>query len=316
MKRNYLMPMLLTGLLLVFIAACEPDDDVDDDCIMCETTSECVDSLGVGWVCQGGCCTEIDITTTTTTAGETTTTTTTEETTTTTSTSGGVDIDLTMISIPSGSFEMGCPDGDSDCWSAESPQHTVSISSFKMSAYEVTQGQWEAVMGSNPSIFDSCGSDCPVEQVSWNDIQDFIDELNAQTGKNYRLPTEAEWEYAARAGTTTKWYCGDSESCLDDIAWYYDNSGNKTHPVGQKTPNAWGLYDMSGNVLEWVQDWYDRYYYDTSPSTNPEGPSSGSLRMLRGGSWYDSASFCRSSIRLSSFPSSGIIYVGFRLALP
>ncbi len=307
MKKNYLMPMLLMCLLLIFITACEPDD-VDDDCIMCETTSECVDSLGDGWVCQGGCCTEIDITTTTTTAGETTTT--------TIDNSEILDeIYDNMVSISSGTFEMGCSAGDSDCYVNESPQHTVSISSFKMSAYEVTQGQWESVMGNKPSYFLSCGDDCPIVGVTWDKVQDFIDELNSKTVNNYRLPTEAEWEYAARAGTTTKYYCGDDESCLDGIAWYDDNSGDQTHPVGQKTPNAWGLYDMSGNVYEWVQDWYDEDYYESSPSTDPEGPLSGTYRGFRGGSWKVIQS-CRSSRRSYSRPVQAYDSLGFRLALP
>jgi len=186
--------------------------------------------------------------------------------------------------------------------------------SFKMSVYEITQGQWKAVMGNNPSYFSSCGDDCPLEDVSWNDVQDFIDNLNQQTGKNYRLPTEAEWEYAARAGTTTKYYCGDNRSCLRDIAWYRDNSDNQTHPVGQKAPNAWGLYDMSGNVWEWVQDWYDSDYYSSSPETDPQGPDSGAGRVFRGGGWLNYEG-CRSSYRYGTRPSNGRNNLGFRLCL-
>ena len=251
-----------------------------------------------------------------------TTTTTTIDETTTTTTAGGGDFDITMVSIPGGTFEMGCPFGDIRCPKSDQlPYHTVTISAFKMSAYEITQGQWEAVMGSNPAYFDECGSNCPVEWVSWNEVQDFIEELNNQTGKQYRLPTEAEWEYAARAGTTTIWYCGDYESCLDDYAWYSVNSGDKTHPVGQKQPNAWGLYDMSGNVWEWCSDWYNANYYSESPSTNPQGPDKGEERVLRGGmcGWY--ARYCRSANRYQAYPHIpffpiGVVHVGFRLCLP
>ncbi len=223
-----------------------------------------------------------------------------------------------MVTIPGGSFKMGCSDGDSDCDEDELPQHEVTISSFKISAYEVTQGQWEAVMGENPSSCDDCGDDCPVEDVSWDDVQDFIKELNSLTGMQYRLPTEAEWEYAARAGTTTKYYCGDDESCLDTIAWYAVNSDGTTHRVGQKTPNAWGLYDMSGNVWEWVSDWYDFDYYEISTSTDPQGPASGDYRVLRGGGWessYGGPEYCRSSFRFNFTPPSDYSFLGFRLAL-
>jgi len=226
------------------------------------------------------------------------------------------DIDITMIDIPGGTFEMGCSPGDSECLDDENPRHTVTISAFKMSAYEITQGQWEALMGNNPADNDECGSNCPVELVYWNDVQDFIGELNNQTGMNYRLPTEAEWEYAARAGTTTKWYCGDDESCLDDIAWYDDNSGGQTHPVGQKEPNAWGLYDISGNVWEWCSDWYDADYYDISPSTDPQGPASTSVRVDRGGGSNSVARSCRSTHRRYGYPSYGTSSLGFRLCLP
>ncbi|MEI6125616.1 MAG: formylglycine-generating enzyme family protein, partial [Pseudomonadota bacterium] len=174
--------------------------------------------------------------------------------------------------------------------------------------------QWQAVMGSNPSYFQDCGSDCPVEQVSWDDVQSFITALNTKTGKNYRLPTEAEWEYAARAGTTTKYYCGNDESCLGNIAWYYDNSESTTHPAGKKIPNSWGLYDMSGNVFEWVQDWWYEGYSSDSV-IDPQGPSSGSSRVLRGGGWYGRGNGCRSSFRSNSGPGDSSDYLGFRLCL-
>ncbi|MFC1591666.1 formylglycine-generating enzyme family protein [Thermodesulfobacteriota bacterium] len=309
--------LFLLSVLFVVVTGVGPCDMPDDDCIMCETTSECSDVLGEGWVCMGGCCedmngddndndtdgdddNETNSTTTTTTDGGNT----------------GGDLGLSFVSIPGGSFQMGCSGGDDYCNSMESPQHTVTISSFKISAYEVTQGQWEAVIGSNPSYFDSCGSDCPVEEVTWNDVHDFIKALNSQTGKNYRLPTEAEWEYAARADTATEWLCGNDERCLDGIAWFDENSNSTTHPVGQKTPNDWGLYDMSGNVWEWVSDWYDSNYYDVSPSTDPQGPPYGADRVLRGCGWGYDAGLCRSAFRLGFGTSVSSFDIGFRLVLP
>ena len=175
-------------------------------------------------------------------------------------------------------------------------------------AIEVTQGQWEAVMGSNPSRFPECGLDCPVEQVSWEDAQEFIRRLNAMDGAGtYRLPTEAEWEYAARAGTT-----GDRYGNLNAIAWYADNSGvARPHPVGQKAPNAWGLHDMLGNVWEWVEDWYDSY--PGGAVTDPRGPGSGSHRVHRGGGWLINAGYCRSSNRNYDTPGDRFFNRGFRL---
>ena len=219
---------------------------------------------------------------------------------------------IEMVFISGGTFQMGCTPEDAECYSNESPRHSVTLSSFEIGKYEVTQGQWEEVMGSNPSYFDTCGDNCPVEQVSWNDTQKFIITLNSQTGQSYRLCTEAEWEYAARAGTETKWYCGNDESCLDNIAWYSYNSERKTHPVGTKSSNAWGLYDMSGNVYEWVEDWFD--YYSSNSVTDPAGPVSGSYRVLRGGSGVYGARLCRSAHRSNgSNPSHTSSHLGFRL---
>ncbi len=193
-----------------------------------------------------------------------------------------------FVSIPAGEFWMGAENGYPD----EKPVHRVTLSlGFDIMKYEVTQGQWEAVMGSNPAHFKDCGSRCPVETVSYLDVQAFLSKLNAQKdGWQYRLPTEAEWEYAARAGTK-----GDYAGDLDAMAWYKANSGEKTHPVGQKQPNAWGLYDMHGNVWEWVQDWYGDY----SPEavTDPTGPASGSTRVVRGGGWFGLDWRCRSAKR-------------------
>ena len=216
-----------------------------------------------------------------------------------------------MVYIPGGTFDMGCGSWTSDCKGGEKPVHTVTVSSFYMGVTEVTQAQWEAVMGTNPSNFK--GDDLPVENVSWNDIQDFLKRLNSQTGENYRLPTEAEWEYAARSGGKKEKYAG-TNSNLDDYAWYGNNSGSKTHPVGQKKPNSLGLYDMSGNVWEWCSDWYDGNYYTTSPDKDPKGAYSGSFRVLRGGSWNYLDVYCRSSNRLRFNPDYWYYDLGFRFA--
>ena len=170
-------------------------------------------------------------------------------------------------------------DGGSD----EKPIHEVCVDDFYLGEHEVTQGEWKEVMGNNPSEFKNCGDDCPVETVSWNDVQHYIRKLNNKTGLNYRLPTEAEWEYAARSGGREERYAGTSKkSELGDYAWYWGNSGKKTHPVKTKQPNFLGLYDMSGNVYEWVSDWYGKDYYRNSPKDNPKGPGSGKYRVLRG----------------------------------
>jgi formylglycine-generating enzyme required for sulfatase activity len=170
-------------------------------------------------------------------------------------------------------------------------------------------------MGNNPSKFK--GRDNPVEMVSWDDAQDFIRRLNQKEGHSlYRLPTEAEWEYAARAGSTSTYFFGDNKSQLGDYAWYGDNSGQETHPVGQKRPNAWGLYDMIGNVWEWNQDWFGETYYANSPSADPTGPSSGAARVFRGCSWFNVARACRSAYRNWDEPAFRNEILGFRLAFP
>jgi len=218
-------------------------------------------------------------------------------------------IGMEFVLIPSGTFKMGSSNGESD----EKPIHSVTISeAFYMGKYEVTQKEWKAVMGDNPSSFK--GDKLPVEQVSWNDIQEFIKKLNQKEGgTKYRLPTEAEWEYAARAGSNSKWSFGDNESQLGDYAWYGSNSNSQTHPVGQKKPNKYGLYDVHGNVWEWVQDWYDSNYYSSSPKTDSKGPSSGSLRVFRGGGWYSDAEYTRSADRDFDNPEYGFSNIGFRL---
>ena len=219
--------------------------------------------------------------------------------------------------IPAGTFAMGSPVSELGRGIDET-QHQVTLTQpFYMQIAEVTQAEWEAVMGSNPSFFDSCPS-CPVETVSWNDVQEFIAKLNARGEGTYSLPTEAQWEYAARAGSTSAFYNGaiTVDDCsydpnLDVIGWYCYNDGLQPKQVGKKTPNAWGLYDMSGNVWEWCSDWYADY--SSTAVTDPTGPSSGSSRVLRGGGWYDYAGFCRSAARLSYTPGVGAHDVGFRL---
>ena len=195
---------------------------------------------------------------------------------------------IQFVWVPAGEFRMG----GAKAIGSERPRTRVRISrGFYLGKYEVTQAEWQAVMGSNPSHFDECGPTCPVEEVSWNDVQEFIRKLNAAVGvERYRLPTEAEWEYAARAGTA-----GERYGNLDAIAWYNGNSGGRTHPVGRKAPNAWGLYDMLGNVFEWVQDWYGDY--PGGAVTDPRGPASGSTRVLRGGGWIDGAGRSRAPFR-------------------
>ena len=214
---------------------------------------------------------------------------------------------MEFVRIPAGEFLMGSTSDEAR--GSEQPVTRVRISrAFELGKHEVTQAEWEAVMGSNPSRFDECGGDCPVERVSWDDVQGFIGRLNSLEGEaRYRLPTEAEWEYAARAGTTADRYAGD----LDAIAWYDENSGGRPQPVGQKAPNAWGLHDMLGNVNEWVQDWYGDY--PGGAVTDPGGPGSGSYRVVRGGSWFSFARSCRAPYRLIISPGYRINRLGFRL---
>ncbi len=250
-----------------------------------------------------------------------------------------------MIAVQGGTFQMGSNSGDGD----EKPVHEVRLNNFSIGQTEVTQELWEAVMGTNPSRFK--GNSLPVECVSWNDCQTFIQKLNQLTGKQFRLPTEAEWEFAARGGTTTSLYNGqdiiisgkNNSPNLDPLAWYGGNCGRNyttsegcdvsngydisgwserqypdtkggTHPVGKKEPNAFGLYDMLGNVWEWCQDWYGSDYYSSSVVNNPTGPTSGSYRVYRGGSWFGNATYCRVSHRSGITPTNTFSYLGFRLA--
>jgi formylglycine-generating enzyme required for sulfatase activity len=217
-----------------------------------------------------------------------------------------------MVFIEGGSFEMGCIEIDYDCLENELPTHTVSISSFYISKYEVTQVLWAAVIGNNPSNFQGCPN-CPVELVSWEGVQVFLKELNSITGKQYRLPTEAEWEYAARGGNKSQHTRYPGGNKLGSVAWYLDNSGNTTHPVGEKQPNELGLYDMSGNVCEWVSDWYGRKFYRGSPVNNPTGPALGSTRVIRGGSWKSNWLACHVPLRIDIPPDNGGNFIGFRI---
>ena len=214
--------------------------------------------------------------------------------------------------IPAGTFTMGDASGQDD----ETPHEVTLTQPFKMGVHEITQAQYEQVMGVNPSRFK--GADNPVENVSWDDAVEFcrrLSELPAEkeAGNVYRLPTEAEWEYACRAGTTTKFSFGDDESEFGEYAWHDGNADDKTHPVGGKKPNAWGLYDMHGNVWEWCQDLYGDYPSGTV--TDPTGAAQGSYRVIRGGSWNRPAEDCRSAYRNRDYPSGRFGYDGFRVCL-
>jgi len=266
---------------------------------------------------------------------------------------------IEMILIPAGSFQMGNPDTSMEYTGNERPVHTVTLSSFYMGKYEVTQEQWAAIMGSNPSYFtDSPAtgevqSKRPVERVSWYDTFVFCNKLSMKEGlspayrisgstdpavwgtvptssnstwdaveivagsNGYRLPTEAQWEYAARGGNGSPGnYTYSGSNNVDDVAWYWGNSGEKTHEVGKKAPNGLGLYDMSGNVYEWCWDWFDDYYYSSSPANDPRGAAAGSLRVLRGGCRHHNASLARSSFRYNQDPPVRYDGIGFRLIRP
>jgi formylglycine-generating enzyme required for sulfatase activity len=224
-------------------------------------------------------------------------------------------IGMEFLAIPAGEFWMGAADGDTDAQDDEKPLHRVIISKpFFLGRYPVTQREWTVVMGNNPSDFKGKPNH-PVENISWNDAQEFIGRLNRwEPGNRYRLPTEAEWEYACRDGTTTRYSFGDGARQLEKYAWYKGNAKGTTHPVGEKTPNRLGLHDMHGNVSEWVQDWYNENYYEESPVSDPSGPDTGSHRVLRGGSWFYRARFARVSSRGRDVPG-GRLSIGFRLAL-
>jgi formylglycine-generating enzyme required for sulfatase activity len=224
---------------------------------------------------------------------------------------------LEMILIPAGEFQMGSPNSDLDAHSGERPQHRVRITRpFYLGKYLVTQQQWAAVMGTNPSRFKWPRN--PVEQISWDDCREFLRKLNSRSDGHpgrFDLPSEAQWEYACRAGTKTKFCFGDDLSRLGQYAWYDANSGGKTHPVGEKKPNVWGLYDMHGNVWEWCHDCYDDGYFAKSPIDDPAGITASSFRIIRGGGWYYSAKECRSANRFLSGPEYRYHVLGMRAAL-
>ena len=228
----------------------------------------------------------------------------------------GVSFD--MVAVEGGAFVMGAtPEQGNDAESNEKPAHNVTLSDYYIGKFEVTQDLWLAVMGSwpGPAPSDSCGvgDDYPAYYVSWDDCYSFVRKLNQLTGVNFRLPTEAEWEYAARGGSKSMGYRYSGSNIIDDVAWYANNSGGKAHPVGTKSPNELGIYDMSGNVYEWCQGWYGSYGSD--PQTNPQGPSSGPGRVFRSGSRGSNAKSCRVSNRCNDHPNYRNSIYGFRLAL-
>jgi formylglycine-generating enzyme required for sulfatase activity len=248
-------------------------------------------------------------------------------------------IGMKLKLIPAGEFMMGSakspqeiirmfelPEFFAKYLAAEHPQHKIRITKpFYLGMYEVTQAEYEKVMAENPSRFSTGGggadsvsgkdtSGYPVETVSWEDAVEFCKRLSAKEGKTYRLPSEVEREYACRAGTTTEWYCGDNEDELGRVAWYGKNSGGTPHPVGTKEANAWGLFDVHGNVWEWCADWLDFDYYAKSPPSDPPGPEMGSFRGIRGGGWYGTAVLCRSAYRYGDGPELRFYGLGFRVA--
>ena len=219
---------------------------------------------------------------------------------------------IEMMFVLGGTFIMGCtPEQEDDCMDDERPVREVTLSDFYIGKYEITQAQWTAVMGAdnNPSAFR--GDNLPVERVSWNEVREFIEKLNGITGGNYRLPTEAEWEYAARGGAQSRGYKYSGSNTIDDVAWYWGNSGYVTNHVGTKRANELGIHDMSGNVYEWVLDWYG--HYNDNPQTDPRGPVVGMSRVIRGGSWYDAWSE-RVTARDFDNPDNRGGNLGFRLA--
>lgn len=234
-------------------------------------------------------------------------------------------LEANMVLVEGGTFTMGCT--EDSCSDDEKPAHAVTLSSFRIGKYEVTQEEWKLVMGDNPSKFQ--GPRRPVDNISWEDAQKFIRKLNKFSGRQYRLPTEAEWEYAARGGRLSKGYLYSGGNDLDSVGWFRDNATEQTHKVGQKLPNELGLYDMSGNVWEWCNDWYDGTYYAGSPDENPQGPRSGTFHVLRGGGCLTFSGGCMVSNRMSlnnhGLDSSisealneisGANHTGFRLVSP
>lgn len=226
------------------------------------------------------------------------------------------DVEMELCRIPAGRFLMGSPDGEQDREPGEGPQHEVTISKpFYLGRYEVTHAQWKAVMGSvrDNSGFDGGNYDSPMQATSWNEVQGFLERLNALGMGTFRLPTEAEWEYAARAETTSRFYWGEDPDYveIDDYAWYDENAEGEAHDVGEKEPNAWGLYDMSGNAWEWCEDWYGPY--SAEDQIDPAGPESGTTKVFRGGEWFNPPEKARSAYRGSFAPDSWLYFGGLRV---
>jgi formylglycine-generating enzyme required for sulfatase activity len=223
----------------------------------------------------------------------------------------GKGVTMKLVLIRPGKFMMGSPDSEQGHEGNEGPQHEVTISKpFYMGVTEVTQAQYEAVVGTHASA--NRGPANPVERVSWEEATEFCRRLSQKTHKTLRLPTEAEWEYACRAGSKTRFFFGESDDALDEHAWHSGNSAGITHPVGQKKPNAWGLYDMAGNMWEWCQDFYGDYA--SGAATDPAGPDSGTHRVLRGGAWHFKPIYCRSAVRSFSTSDNHTFDFGFRVA--
>lgn len=221
-------------------------------------------------------------------------------------------VSFKMIAVQGGVFELGSWQGQADAEEDEMPSHSVTLSDFYIGETEVTQELWQAVMGSNPSgICDDLQK--PVESVNWNDCQSFISKLNELTGRCFSLPTEAQWEYAARGGALSQGYIYSGSNCIDSVAWYLTNSENTTHAVKGKQPNELGLYDMSGNVSEWCSDWFEKYSLEAQ--TDPQGPQDGVLRVVRGGCWINEAAICRATDRTYGTPKGCGCILGLRLVL-
>jgi formylglycine-generating enzyme required for sulfatase activity len=237
---------------------------------------------------------------------------------------------LEMIELPGGTFLMGSPDTDDQAYASEKPQHKVTLSAFAMGRYAVTRGLYRAVMPETPSEWqqDQDDDSLPANYVDWFAAVRFCNALSERQGlqpcyqiqgkevtwdqsaNGYRLPTEAEWEYATRAGTTTRWFCGDEATDLSRYAWFSENAGGRMHPVGEKEPNPWGFYDLAGNVYEWCWDWYGGY--PPEPADNPTGPPSGAARVLRGGADWSGARLLRSACRYRRVPEVRDLFIGFR----
>jgi uncharacterized protein (TIGR02996 family) len=221
-------------------------------------------------------------------------------------------VGLKLCLVPPGSFRMGSPAGARQVSEWERPAHPVTLTrGFWLGVHPVTQAQWQAVLGPLPPHCNFEGDDLPVHGVAWKSARHFCEKLTRKTGQRFRLPSEAEWEYACRAGTSTAYCCGDGQELLGEHAWYADNAGDKPHPVGQKRPNAWGIHEMQGGIVEWCADWFGEY--PDQPRTDPTGPADGQMRVLRGAAWYCYAAHCRSASRARNTPDDAYEGYGFRV---